>query len=229
MTGGTVTMIAVRRFDPETAQQPRWATYVLAMERHQTVLDALLTISETIDPSLAFRRMCRSGICGSCAGRANGNPVLFCEAHVGDVAARGGVPPGVEAEIAIEPLAGFEVLKDLVVDMEPFFEGLARVEPWLVPNERFDGLMSRADARRMWGAATCVLCGICATGARSTGANPHPAAVAHLLRFVRDPRDARGEARLASLDRPERYNQRFAEGLKAVCPKDVDIAPLLSD
>jgi len=224
-----VTTIAIRRFDPEADLQPRWATYSVAIGPRQTVLDALLTISDTVDPSLAFRRMCRSGICGCCGGIANGRRLLFCEAHIGDFGEFKAAPADVQAEIVIEPLAGFRVLKDLVVDMEPFFNELGSLECWLIPEQGYEGVMSKADAQRLWGAVRCVLCGICASDGLSSPPEPHAASVAHVLRFARDPRDAKGATRLSALDGPKRYDRRFADALAAICPKHVDINPLLPD
>jgi len=223
-------MIAVQRFDPKTDERPVWATYSVNVAPSQTVLDALLVVAETIDPTLAFRRTCRSGICGACAGTINGQPRLFCQAMVGGMRSSGArpasVPSGVEAEIFVQPLSQFRVLKDLVVDMGPFFDAFERAQAWLVPSARYDGLMSKDVFRRLWGATSCVLCGICVGRAAAPDLS-HPAAVARVLRLACDPRDELGETRLALLDQPERYDAEWAEALKTACPKAVDVSGLL--
>ena len=226
-----MTTIAIQRFDPTTDERPVWATYDVTVAPNQTVLDALLVVAETIDPTLAFRRTCRSGICGACAGMINGQPRLFCQALVGALSTKGGerpagAPPGVEAEIFVQPLQPFRVLKDLVVEMEPFFDAFERMQAWLVPSVRYDGLMSQDVFRRLWGATSCVLCGICVGGPDSQDGS-HPAAVARVLRLANDPRDELGQARIARLERPERYDAEWAEALKTICPKAVDVGGVL--
>lgn len=226
-----MTTIAVQRFDPTTGERPVWVTYDVTVAPNQTVLDALLVVAETIDPTLAFRRTCRSGICGACAGMINGQPRLFCQAMVGGMSTKdgerpAGAPPGVEAQIFVQPLQPFRVLKDLVVEMEPFFDAFEQVQAWLVPAARYDGLMSQDVFRRLWGATACVLCGIC-VGQPGALEGSHPAAVARVLRLASDPRDELGQARLGRLERPERYGAEWAAALKAVCPKGVDVGRLL--
>jgi succinate dehydrogenase/fumarate reductase iron-sulfur protein len=210
--------IRVQRSHGEVDPQPFWQSYTVDVADQQTLLDALLLIADTLDPTLAFRRTCRSGICGACAASVNGRPCLLCQLSIGAAAgSRAGA-------IAVQPLPGFAVLRDLVVDMEPFFEAFDRAEAWLELNPDYDGTMPADVARSLWPAMTCVMCGICA-GAERRDAGLHPAAVSRVLTLAHDPRDARGRSRRRVLaTSPDRA---FAEWLKAVCPKGVDVTGLV--
>lgn len=218
--------VAIRRFDPRSDRQPYWASYGVDLDGRKTVLDALLDIEARCDPTLAFRRTCRSGICGACAGLVNGRPCLFCQSRLqdaGPVSAR-----VVEADVLLEPLPPFRVLKDLVVDMDPFLDELREVEAWLIPNREYGGTVAAELSQKLWGPAKCVLCGICA-GLTSRPGLPHPAAIARVLRLAFDPRDAIGPDRLRRLDALDRgAGNDLARRLTGACPAEVDIGPLMN-
>ncbi|MGE3844203.1 MAG: succinate dehydrogenase/fumarate reductase iron-sulfur subunit [Vicinamibacterales bacterium] len=213
--------VAVKRFDPHVDVAPFWATFDVACGPRQTVLDALTFIEEHCDDTIAFRRMCRSGICGTCAGLVNGVSRLFCQTLLSEVDA--GHPPPTPADVWIEPLPHFRVLRDLVVDVDPFFDALRAQRTWLVPDEAYDGRIPPARVEPMWHVSGCVLCGICA--GLTDDHSSHPAATARVLRLAFDPRDVEGPARLASVDLDA--CRVVAEPLAEVCPADVDIRPLL--
>ena len=231
--------LAVRRFDPVHDAQPYWAVYEVGLGLRQTVLDGLLQVAAEQDPTLAFRRMCRSGICGACAAVVNGRPRLMCQTLVGDVStgvvAQGQVPAGLpEADVVLEPLPRFRVLKDLVVDLEPFLASLQRLQAWVTPRADYDGRVTPELAERLWGVAPCVLCGICAAvpgapgvGAEVAGAPPHPAVVARALRMALDPRDEAGTARLQVFQELGLLAPQVARWLREVCPKGVEVEPLV--
>ncbi len=210
--------IAVQRMDGPEGGEPYWQTYTVEMKDSQTLLDALLTIVDSIDPTLAFRRTCRSGICGSCAARVNGRPCLLCQLSIGEAAGSPDVP------VRLQPLEGFAVLRDLVVDMDPFFDEFDAAGAWLIPNPQYDGVLSAQSAAALWPAMTCVMCGICACG-QTSDTSPHAAAVTRVLTLARDPRDIGGSDRLRALGVPP--DRRFAEWLKAICPKGVDVRGLI--
>lgn len=210
--------IAVQRFDGGAGHEPYWQTYTVDLADNQTLLDALLFIVDHLDPTLAFRRTCRSGICGSCAARVNGVACLLCQRSLGEaVAGRGDAP------LRVQPLHGFTVLRDLVVDMEPFFDAFDRAGTWLEPNAAYDGALDATTAERLWPAMGCVTCGICARTPASRA--PHAAVVARLLTLAHDPRDAAGAARLHALTPSP--DQPFATWLRAICPKAVDVGGLV--
>lgn len=211
--------IAVQRFNAEVDREAFWQSYTVEISDSRTVLDALLVIADTIDPTLAFRRTCRSGICGSCAATVNGRSCLLCQLSIAEAAGA-----GADAPIRVEPLRGFRVLRDLVVDMDPFFEQFDRAGAWLIPDPAYDGLLSAEISGRLWPAMSCVMCGICSRG-QDEGSLAHPAAVSRVLSLAHDPRDAHGRARLSGLD--ERPDREFAERLRTVCPKGVDVRGLV--
>jgi succinate dehydrogenase/fumarate reductase-like Fe-S protein len=124
----------------------------------------------------------------------------------------------------VQPLSGFTVLRDLVVDMQPFFDAFDRAEAWLIPRPGYDGVVPDEVSRALWPAMSCVMCGICARGAQPEGAS-HAAVVARLLTLAHDPRDARGADRVRALgSSPDRT---FAEWLEALCPKHVSVTGLI--
>jgi succinate dehydrogenase / fumarate reductase iron-sulfur subunit len=213
-------VLAVRRFDPAREGHAFTQTYDVEVAPSSSVLDALLEAAETQDPSLAFRRMCRSGICGTCGMSVNGRPLLSCQVPVGQAAREG--------EVEVAPLPNFRVLRDLVVDMDPFFEGLRRALPWLVPNPAYDGRIAPARSEAMEVPATCVLCGICESDQpRASGAAAGPAAWVKAYRFALDPRDALGATRLKVLADLGLVARESLDRLARVCPKNIFLAGAL--
>lgn len=214
--------LVVTRFDPLAGGPPREERWSSREIGRLTVLEALDTMREATGGELAYRRSCRSGICGACAMMVEDRAVLACEVRVAAVAGDGGT-------VRVGPLRGFPVLQDLVVDLDPFFNTIARATPWLVTRAGYDGRMSQAATEALNGVSSCVLCGICdATMRPDHGAwnQLGPAAMAKLYRFAADPRDAIGHARAAiaadgglgdlPLDPPE------------VCPKSVRFGPVFN-
>ncbi len=228
------------RFDPARDDEPTYRTYPLDVPEGMTVLEALLRLQAEQDGSLAFRYACRGAVCGSCAMLIDGREALACRTQVHglpqgprtlyDGAARREVErelDGVEI-ITVEPLRGLEVIKDLVVDMEPFFQKLRSVEPWLQPQgpppER-ERLVEPHDWAEAEPYTNCILCACCHSvcpvvekDARYLG----PAALAQHYRFLADVRDAADERRLALVS-----GERGVEGCDFVwncvriCPKGV--------
>lgn len=206
--------LLVQRFDPDGEGKPYTQRYALELPPAASVLDALLAVADDQDPTLAFRRACRSGICGACGVRVNGRLVLGCQVPVGE-AARGRV-------VEVGPLPGFPVLKDLVVDLDPFFEGLEKAMPWLVLDPSYDGRIPPEVAEAMEGPATCVLCGLCeADQPRAPGQPAGPAAWVKAYRFALDPRDLLGRTRLKVLADLGLVRQEAVNRLAQVCPKRI--------
>ena len=123
----------ISRFDPE--QKKHYAsTFKVPIRKGTTVLDALLYIKDNFDDSLTFRHSCRMGICGSCGVNVNGQPMLACYTQVLDL--------GVDS-LSVEPLSNFQVIKDLVVDIEPFFDTYKRIKAFLIkPEQEFKKIIS---------------------------------------------------------------------------------------
>lgn len=148
----------IERFNPQIDAKPTVKTYTIRLPKGATVLDGLIKIKSEKDATLSFRRSCRSAICGSCACRVNGKATLVCDLQASESAISG--------EIFIQPLANFKVIRDLVVDLTPFWRAVEKALPWLVlgdskapekefrviPNDDFIGL-GKVDV--------CVLCAVC--------------------------------------------------------------------
>jgi succinate dehydrogenase / fumarate reductase, iron-sulfur subunit len=208
------TVLKICRFDPERDPVPAFQEFVMNLEATQTVLDALLLAWQQ-DPSLSFRRSCRSAICGSCAVRINGCPALACQTLIQKASASDG-------PIVLEPLPHFRQLKDLVVDLEPFFDALKAVVPWLVLRDDYDGRMTPEVARGLEDPATCILCGICDADFGETG-QIKPASLIKALRFALDPRDAVGIHRLRLAQVPPEVLKLFVKEFPEKCPKGITI------
>jgi succinate dehydrogenase iron-sulfur subunit len=182
------TTFKVLRYDPMKNDPPRFQAYVHEPKTRDSVLEALKDIRDQQDPSLSFRYSCREAVCGSCAMVINGQPALACRTLVETA--------GPEL-IVLEPLPNMEILKDLVVDMAPFWEAYRFVQPYLQPEgegpekgHRFED----AEFEDVFRLANCILCACCYSACPVVSREPEylgPAALAKLHRFVRDPRDKR--------------------------------------
>jgi succinate dehydrogenase / fumarate reductase iron-sulfur subunit len=182
----------IERYDPADGV-PRTQDFTVEGRPGMTVLEALHSIQEEQDGSLAFRYACRGAVCGSCAMKINGDVALACRTQVDGL--------GTEV-VTIGPVPHLPVLRDLVVDLEPFLEKDLAVQPWLQPGEP-DPERERLVKPGEWGEAepytNCILCascyGICPVPERDPD-YLGPAALAKHYRFLADPRDAAGDARL---------------------------------
>lgn len=211
-------VLKVCRFDPAKGPSPFFQEFALTVPQNLTVLDCLLLACRQ-DPTLSFRRSCRSGICGSCAIRINGEPALACQTLVNNATAKSSV-------ITLEPLPRFKPLKDLVVDLDPFFESLKATLPWLILRQGYDGRMSPEVARKLESPATCILCGVCKAVLDEEG-QLNPAGVVKALRLAQDPRDAIGMDRIRLLDVPPQALKPLLSTLKRTCPKGITVADVV--
>jgi succinate dehydrogenase / fumarate reductase iron-sulfur subunit len=205
--------LKICRYDPEKDTSPYFQELAVSIEGNRTVLDALLLAWEQ-DPTLSFRRSCRSAICGSCAIVINGQPALACQTLIGKAAASGGI-------LTLGPLSYFRQLKDLVVDLEPLFDSLKAAVPWLLLSDRYSGRMDPDAVGKIENPATCILCGICQADLGE--AEIKPAGVVKALRFALDPRDTLGTHRLRLLQLPPEVLRLFIKQLPRSCPKGIDI------
>ena len=122
-------LMRIKRYDPEKDAKPYWAEYRVEADPIDRLLDALNTVKWTMDGSLTYRRSCAHGVCGSDAMRINGRNRLACKVLMRDVGNK----------VTIEPMLGYPVIKDLVVDMEPFFEKYKSVKPYLITYDNEPG------------------------------------------------------------------------------------------
>ena len=189
--------LKIQRFNPEQDTKPHWGEYDVDVDPTDRVLDALHQVKWYHDGSLTLRRSCAHGICGSDAMRINGVNRLACKVLIRDVGNR----------IQVEPLLGLAVIKDLVVDMEPFFEHYRSVLPFLVndeppPPDGRERLQSPEERARFDDTTQCILCAACTTSCPSFWANGRyvgPAAIVQAHRFIFDSRDRAAAERLRVL------------------------------
>ncbi|HIJ63437.1 MAG TPA: succinate dehydrogenase/fumarate reductase iron-sulfur subunit [Rhodospirillaceae bacterium] len=201
-----------------------WAEYLVPLQRHQTVLDLVTWIQRHRDPSLAYRFACRVGMCGSCAMTVNGRPRWTCRTRVEDVAEN--------AHLRLEPLANFPVIKDLTVDMEPFFQQHERAVARFFPgggDGDFACVSPGSPARQRADAGIeCIGCGVCAAACETVAAFPGylgPAALNRVWTLVNDSRDGAGRARLAAVAGDfGAHGCASHQECSEVCPKHLDLA-----
>jgi succinate dehydrogenase / fumarate reductase iron-sulfur subunit len=188
--------LLVRRFNPEAQKAaPYVQAYSLEVEEHFTVLDSLIKVREEVDETLALRCSCRASICGSCAMRVNGHACLACKTKLRSVMDSQGAA-------RVEPAGNLPVLKDLVVDMAPFWDKVRAVEPWLQPEgpePEQEYVVADSAMQHLTGVMGCIMCGACVSDCTVLEVDKNflgPAALAKAYRFVGDPRDDADKARL---------------------------------
>lgn len=216
----------IRRFNPERDAKPYWGEYDVEAEPTERVLDGLHHVKWYIDGTLALRRSCAHGICGSDAMVINGRNQLACKVLIRDVGRR----------VTIEPLRGFRVIKDLVVDMEPFFDKYRSVMPYLVNNDpppAKERLQSPEERARFDDTTKCILCAACTTSCPifwADGAYVGPAAIVNAHRFIFDSRDQAAQERLTVLaERSGVFKCRTIFNCTEACPRGIDVTRAIQD
>lgn len=220
----------IRRFNPEAADpKPYWQEFTLQdVEPTDRVLEMLHRVKWEQDGTLAFRRSCSSGICGSDAMRINGRNALACKKLIRDVGEK----------IQVEPIIGLPVLKDLIVDMEPFFAQYRSVMPYLVNNNPLpaDGRerLQSPEARVVYDDTTnCILCAACTTSCPSFWANGQyvgPAAIVQAHRFIFDDRDQVTDERLKIMAEPNGvWRCRTIYNCTPACPRGIEVTRAIGE
>ncbi|MGP3982047.1 succinate dehydrogenase iron-sulfur subunit [Streptomyces sp. KR80] len=224
----------IRRFDPEIAAEAVWEDFQIEIDPKERVLDGLHKIKWELDGSLTFRRSCAHGICGSDAMRINGRNRLACKTLIKDITeikdGKGSKP------ITIEAIKGLTVLKDLVVDMEPFFQAYRDVMPFLVTtgNEPTrERRQSAEDRERFDDTTKCILCAACTTSCPvfwNDGQYFGPAAIVNAHRFIFDSRDEAGEQRLEILnDKDGVWRCRTTFNCTDACPRGIEVTKAIQE
>lgn len=218
----TVT-VRILRTPSDAAAKPAYQSFTVETFPRMSVLDALFAIQRDQDRTLSFRCSCRLGMCGTCGMIINGREGLACQTLVERFDAE---------EISLRPLNHLPVVKDLAVDMEPFFDRYRAVKPFFVPTESTHVsqetlVIKQGEGQRKWvdPALGCISCGICFSSCSVVGLNasfPGPAALNRALSLVNDERDAAREERLelvGSDDGVWRCHQMF--NCSSACPRHI--------
>ncbi len=221
--------LKIFRFNPEIDRKPRYDRFDVQAEPTERVLDLLEMVKNYNDGTLAFRRSCAHGVCGSDAVRINGRNALACKVLLKDLNTD---------QVTVEPLLGLRVIKDLIVDMEPFFAHYRSVMPYLVndeplPEDGKERLQSPQEQERFEDTTKCILCAACTTSCPSFWASENyvgPAAIVNAHRFIYDSRDRAGAKRLAVLNqRMGVWACRTAFNCSEACPRDIQITRAIAE
>jgi succinate dehydrogenase / fumarate reductase iron-sulfur subunit len=213
--------LKVRRFNPESGEEPYYEDFQVQARDNDTVLDALINIREYQDGSLALRCSCRSAICGSCSMRINGQAMLACNTRLTDALAR-------TSSVLVEPSGNMPVIKDLVVDIDVFWNQIRAVTPWLLPDGEppdHEYIVPNSSMLGLNQVMGCIMCGSCVSDCTVLEVDKNflgPAALAKALRFVDDPRDKGPRSRLKILSEPGGiWDCTHCFQCVEVCPKGV--------
>lgn len=216
-------LVSVYRYNPETDNAPYMQDIDLDIPEGKDlmVLDILALLKEK-DPTLAYRRSCREGVCGSDGLNMNGKNGLGCITPMSEVVKKD--------KLVIRPLPGLPVIRDLVVDMGIFYEQYERISPYLIndnPPPAIERLQSPEDREKLDGLYECILCACCSTSCPSFWWNPDkfvgPAGLLQAYRFLADSRDTAKDERLANMDDPfSVFRCRGIMNCVSVCPKGLN-------
>ena len=214
--------LRIRRFNPEADEEPHWEEYRVDAEPTDRVLDLLHQVKWFQDGTLTFRRSCAHGVCGSDAMLINGRNRLACEYLVRDAGSR----------ISVEAIRGMPVVKDLLVDLDGFWEKYKQVMPFLVNDEEVpaDGRERRQspeERARFDDTTKCILCAACTTACPVFWTNPDyvgPASIVNAHRFIFDSRDRAGDERLEIMaDADGVWRCRTVFNCVEACPRGINI------
>lgn len=221
-----IVKLKIFRFDPEKDEEPYYKNYQVEAEPTDRLLDCLNRIRWEQDPTLSFRMSCGHGVCGSDGMRIDGVCGLPCQKLVKSFG----------PEILVEPLPVFRVIKDLIVDLEPFFEKYRAIKPHLIataPTPDNERRQSPEEIHRLEDAVRCILCACC-TSSCPVNQNPEtedyvgPAALVRAFRYLFDSRDEGTSERIEILDRKDgAWGCRTLWKCTEVCPKEIPVTKLI--
>ena len=214
--------LKIWRFDAQTGEK-ELRDYEVDAPEWACLLDVLDLIKDKVDGSLAYRKSCRMMICGSCGMRMDGRAVLACKERMKPIVDRGHVP-------VISAMGNLPIVKDLVVDMDPFWGKVKAVKPWLDPGydevAEKERVISQQQMNVIHKESLCIMCGCCVSECNSMESDPDflgPAALAKGFRFVGDPRDHADVERLNKLNEEHGiWDCTRCYFCNERCPKGVD-------
>ncbi len=217
--------LRIHRFDPEKKKYYA-STYKVPIRRGMTLLEAFIHIKDNLDETLAFRSSCRMGICGSCAVMVNGKPMLACYTQVLQLNAD---------SVIIGPLPNLPIIKDLIVDLEPFLKTYNRIKPVLIKTEETlekpeEFIQSPADLKKYWDLSLCIKCSICYSACPAAIDDKFlgPSTYATNYRFVSDSRDEGSDERLRVMA-DNLWLCTSCNSCTMFCPKEVDSSSSIVD
>ncbi len=220
--------LKIFRYNPEVDKRGHYETYTVEADETERILDLMEMIKGHIDGTLAFRRSCAHGVCGSDAMRINGQNRLACKTLVRDVG----------EHITVEPLLGLKVLKDLIVDMEPFFDNYKKVLPYFIndsplPENGRERLQSPEQRARFDDTTKCILCACCTTSCPSFwGSSEYlgPAAFVSAHRFIFDDRDQAAGKRLQIINEVMGVSRcHTVYNCTLACPREIQITKAIGE
>jgi succinate dehydrogenase / fumarate reductase iron-sulfur subunit len=218
----------IYRYNPDIDKKPYMQDFELTeVEPGMMLLAALLKIKDTMDESLSFRRSCGEGVCGSDGMNINGINGLACITPVASL----------KQPIEVSPLPGLPVIRDLIVDMDQFYQNYREVKPYLIVNDPMPEVelpQTPQQREKLDGLYECILCACCSTQCPSFWWNPDkylgPAALLQASRFIEDSRDQATEERLASLEGPFKlFRCHTIMNCVQVCPKGLNPTKAIND
>jgi succinate dehydrogenase / fumarate reductase iron-sulfur subunit len=220
--------LRVRRYNPETDSEPHWEDYTVTAYATDRLLDALHKIKWEVDGTLTFRRSCAHGVCGSDAMRINGRNRLACKSLLRDLEP--------DKPITVEAIKGLPVEKDLVVDMEPFFQSYREVMPFLITTGHEptkERVQSAHDRERFDDTTKCILCAACTSSCPvfwTDGQYFGPAAIVNAHRFIFDSRDEGSDLRLEILnDKEGVWRCRTTFNCSEACPRGIEVTKAIAE
>ncbi|CAA9554221.1 MAG: Succinate dehydrogenase iron-sulfur protein [uncultured Thermomicrobiales bacterium] len=218
--------LRIKRYNPDQDVKPAFKEYTLDLAPTDRVLDGLNQIKWNHDGSLTYRRSCGHGVCGSDAMRINGRNRLACKVLMQELGRR----------VTIEPLIGYAVVKDLVVDMDQFFASYKAVKPYLIADDSpsaGERRQSPAQRERFDDTTKCILCAACTTSCPITWTNENfvgPAAIVNAHRFIFDSRDQGGAERLRILNGQSGvWRCRTVFNCTDACPRGIEVTKAIEE
>lgn len=218
--------VHVRRYDPDRDSVPRQQHYTIQIPKGTTVLEGLLMIKQTQDPTVGFRYSCRMGICGSCGMLINGVPGLACNTQILDVT---------QTALTLAPLPNFTLIRDLVVDLVPMFEVLRKVQPYIqrsdveeMENPTMEYFQTPQQLEEFLQFTYCIKCGSCMAACPTMATDKEylgPMPLTQAYRYNTDSRDDAADVRREIVSSSHGlFNCHYAAECSNVCPKGVDPA-----
>lgn len=204
-------IIKIHRQDSKTSK-PTFKEYEIEVDHHTSLLDAILEIRRTQDPTISIRYSCHHAVCGSCGITINGKPGLACQTPIYDC----------KNPIIVEPMKSMPVLKDLIVSWKGFLNQFKQIKPWLINKEKPENnkeyLMSSEDQLKVDQANDCIMCGLCDEGCKQDKDSISPANIVQAFRKIFDTRDKAQKERLDQIQSSSPQTRNCSK----YCPKNID-------